>query len=65
MKQEVDNELTSNYVQVSADCKIIVVDYKEDASDAEELTKDLMALLASFSGKYYGRRSLDKRKINN
>ena len=26
-------------------------------SDAEELTRDLMALLASFSGKYYGRRS--------
>ena len=31
-------------------------------SDAEELTRDLMALLASFSGKYYGRRSLEKRK---
>lgn len=32
--------------------------------DAEELTRDLMALLASFSGKYYGRRSLERRKQN-
>lgn len=46
-------------------CKIIVVDDKEDVSDSEELTRDLMALLASFSGKYYGRRSLDRRKKNN
>ena len=37
---------------------------KEDASDAEELTRDLMALLASFSGKYYSRRSLERRKQN-
>ena len=35
-----------------------------DVSDAEELTRDLMALLASFSGKYYGRRSLERRKQN-
>lgn len=33
-------------------CEIIVLDDKEDVSDAEELTRDLMALLASFSGKY-------------
>ena len=46
-------------------CEIIAVDDKEDVSDAEELTRDLMALLASFSGKYYGKRSLDKRKKNN
>ena len=26
------------------------------------VTRDLMALLASFSGKYYGKRSLDRRK---
>ena len=45
-------------------CEIIVLDDKEDVSDAEELTRDLMALLASFSGKYYGRRSLEKRKKN-
>jgi putative resolvase len=43
-------------------CDIIVLDDKEDVSDAEELTRDLMALLASFSGKYYGRRSLERRK---
>ena len=42
--------------------KIIVLDDKEDVSDAEELTRDLMALLASFSSKYYGRRSLERRK---
>lgn len=41
-----------------------VLDDKEDVSDAEELTRDLMALLASFSGKYYGRRSLERRKKN-
>lgn len=43
-------------------CEIIAVDDKEDVSDTEELTRDLMSLLASFSGKYYGRRSLDRRK---
>lgn len=43
-------------------CEIIAVDGKEDVSDAEELTRDLVALLASFSGKYYGRRSLERRK---
>ena len=36
----------------------------KDISDTEELTRDLMALLASFSGKYYGKRSLDRRKEN-
>lgn len=45
-------------------CEIIAVDDKDDISDAEELTRDLMALLASFSGKYYGKRSLDRRKEN-
>ena len=45
-------------------CEIIVLDDKEDVSDAEELTRDLMALLASFSGKYYGRRSLERCKQN-
>lgn len=32
-------------------CKIIVLEDKEDVSDEEELTRDIMALLASFSGK--------------
>ena len=43
-------------------CVIIVLDDKEDISDAEELTRDMIALLASFSGKCYGRRSLKRRK---
>lgn len=37
---------------------------KEDVSDTEELAADMMSLLASFSGKYYGRRSLERRKQN-
>lgn len=45
-------------------CEIIAIDDKEDVSDAEELTRDLMALLASFSSKYYGKRSLGRRKKN-
>lgn len=45
-------------------CEIIAIDDKEDVSDAEELTRDLMALLASFSGKYYGRRSIEHKRIN-
>lgn len=45
-------------------CEIIVLDDKEDVSDAEELTRDLTALLASFSGKYYGGRGLGRRKKN-
>jgi putative resolvase len=45
-------------------CEIIAVDDQDDISDAEELTRDLMALLASFSGKYYGKRSLDRRQEN-
>lgn len=45
-------------------CEIIAIDDKEDVSDAEELTRDLMALLASFSGKYYGRRSMEHKRKN-
>lgn len=45
-------------------CEIIAVDDQEDISDVEELTRDLMALLASFYSKYYGKRSLDRRKEN-
>ena len=45
-------------------CEIIAIDDKEDVSDAEELTRDLMALLASFSGKYYGRRSIENKRKN-
>ena len=46
------------------DVDIIVIDDKDEISDIEELTRDLMALLASFSGKYYGRRSIESRKKN-
>lgn len=46
-------------------CEIIVIENKIEVSDADELTRDLMALLASFSGKYYGRRSIERRKKNN
>ena len=38
--------------------KVVV---KANISDAEELTRDLMALLAIFRGKYYRRRSLKIR----
>lgn len=41
---------------------VIVVDDKDDVSDAEELTRDMMSLLACFSGKYYGKRSLERRR---
>ena len=41
-----------------------VLDDREDVSDAEELTRDLTALLASFSSKYYSGRCLGRRKEN-
>ena len=44
--------------------EVIVVDDKDDVSDAEELTRDMMSLLACFSGKYYGKRSLARRRQN-
>lgn len=44
--------------------EVIVVDDKDDVSDAEELTRDMMSLLACFSGKYYGKRSLERRRQN-
>lgn len=43
-------------------CKIIVVNEKEQVSDEEELTIDMMSLLASFSGKYYSKRSRRNKK---
>ena len=33
-----------------------------DVSDTEELAADMMSLLASFSGKFYGKRSAERRK---
>ena len=38
---------------------IIVIDDKDEISDIEELTRDMMSLLACFSVKYYGKRSLE------
>ena len=40
------------------------VDDQEDVSNIEELTRGFMPLLAGFGGKYYRRRSLEKRKQN-
>lgn len=42
-------------------CEVIVINGM-DVSDIEELTADMMSLLASFSGKLYGKRSAEKRK---
>jgi putative resolvase len=44
-------------------CEVIVINGM-DVSDTEELAADMMSLLASFSGKYYGRRSAERRKKN-
>ena len=41
------------------DVDIIVIDDKDEISDIEELTRDMMSLLACFSVKYYGKRSLE------
>jgi len=44
-------------------CEVVVVE-GEDVSSEEELCQDIMSLVASFSGKYYGRRSAERRKKN-
>ena len=41
--------------------KIEVVE-KKNAEENEELVEDIMMLMASFSGKLYGRRSAKRRK---
>jgi len=43
--------------------EVICVD-KKDVGEEEELVNDLMMLMASFSGKIYGRRSANRRKKN-
>ena len=48
-------------------CDIIVINGM-DVSDTEELASDMMSLLASFSSKFYGKRSAERRtkkKSNN
>ena len=44
-------------------CEVIVIN-GIDVSDTEELAADMMSLLASFSGRFYGKRSADRRKKN-
>lgn len=43
-------------------CEVIVVN-EIDVSDNEELTTDMISLLASFSGKFYGKRSAKQMKM--
>lgn len=45
----------------SCGCEVIVINGL-DVSNEEELAADIMSLLASFSGKFYGRRSAERRK---
>ena len=42
-------------------CKVVVLN-GIDISDTEELSADMISLLASFSGKFYGKRSAERRK---
>lgn len=42
-------------------CEVVVID-GIDVSNEEELATDIMSLMASFSGKFYGRRSAERRK---
>ena len=42
-------------------CEVIVINGM-DVSNTEELAADMMSLLASFSGRFYGKRSAERRK---
>ena len=42
-------------------CEVIVINGL-DVSNEEELAEDMISLLASFSRKFYGRRSAERRK---
>lgn len=44
-------------------CEVIVIN-GTDVSNEEELATDMISLLASFSGKLYGKRSAESRKKN-
>ena len=44
-------------------CEVIVIN-DVDVSSEEELATDIMSIMASFSGKFYGRRSAERRKKN-
>ena len=42
-------------------CEVVVIN-DIDVSSEEELATDIISLMASFSGKFYGRRSAEKKK---
>ena len=44
-------------------CEVIVIN-GTDISNEEELATDMISLLASFSGKLYGKRSAERKKKN-
>ena len=44
-------------------CEVVVIN-DIDVSIEEELATDIISLMASFSGKFYGRRSAERRKKN-
>ena len=44
-------------------CEVVVIN-DIDVSSEEELATDIISLMASFSGKFYGRRSVERRKKN-
>ena len=44
-------------------CEVVVIN-DIDVSSEEELATDIISLMASFSGKFYGRRSAKRRKKN-
>jgi len=46
------------------DIKIEYVDDGKNLPYEQEFANDIMALISSFSGKFYGKRSADRRKLN-
>lgn len=48
----------------SYDVKIIVLEDGESKTNQEELVEDMMSLIASFSGKFYGLRSKEKKLLH-
>lgn len=46
---------------MSYGCEVVILN-GTDVSNEEELAADMMSLLASFSGKFYGRRSAERRE---
>lgn len=44
------------------DVELIVINSSEEKTPQEELVEDMMSLIASFSGKFYGLRSSERKK---